>query len=182
MSFPSVVVAGCETFKFCPKCQEFKELSIGFYGNARTFYRKTCWCRECMANYAESNIDRLRGTIKAWRHKNVEKLRAQYAIRARSVKGRYSHTKAQARLRCIVFDLTAEEYESLIATKFCHYCEGALGLTGVGLDRKDSCKGYRFSNCVPCCLKCNRIRGEDNITYEEMLEVAALLKKIRSRK
>jgi 5-methylcytosine-specific restriction endonuclease McrA len=44
-----------------------------------------------------------------------------------------------------------------------------------GIDRKDNEKGYTEENCVPCCKRCNGIKGEW-LSYEEMLEVGGLLK------
>ena len=59
------------------------------------------------------------------------------------------------------------EYEKLVSQDKCHYCEGPLGV-GIGLDRKQNSKNGRklphsFENCVPCCRRCNSIKGDDTI-------------------
>lgn len=73
--------------------------------------------------------------------------------------------------------------------KNCHYCdsppknsmklhtpgwEGCV-LNYSGLDRKDNNKGYIKSNVVPCCAKCNSIKG-NQLAYEEMVALSDFLK------
>lgn len=79
------------------------------------------------------------------------------------------------------FALTREQYVALIACNACHYCGGELPKRGGGLDRIDNSRGYEPGNVVPCCTACNRIRG-DNLTYEEMLELAPAIKRIFARR
>lgn len=85
-----------------------------------------------------------------------------------------------AKHRGLSFTLTEQEYNDLIAPDACHYCDEALPKTG-GLDRIDNARGYEPGNVVPCCLPCNRIRG-DNFTHEEMMELAPSIREIRSRR
>lgn len=60
------------------------------------------------------------------------------------------------------YELTREEFRSLIA-KNCHYCDALPG-NGTdakysGIDRVDNSVGYIYSNCVPCCKTCNRMKN-----------------------
>jgi hypothetical protein len=49
------------------------------------------------------------------------------------------------------------------------------------LDRTNSKRGYTKENVVPCCCGCNRVRGEDYIPYETMLnEVAPIIRRIKA--
>lgn len=51
-----------------------------------------------------------------------------------------------------------------------------------GIDRKDNALGYVPGNCVPCCGRCNSIKGK-HLSHDEMLAVAFALKlvaKLRS--
>jgi hypothetical protein len=97
-----------------------------------------------------------------------------------SVKGRFNTLKGAAKSRGILMELTLEEYADLVRSGFCVYnCGNSLPLIGTGIDRKISSLGYSTNNCVPCCMDCNRMRGEDLISYEEMFEVIKLLQKIR---
>ena len=81
----------------------------------------------------------------------------------------------------LINELTFHQYESLVRENKCHYCSNPLPLAGYGLDRKDSAKGYNLENCVPCCKDCNSIKS-NKITYTEMIEVVALLKRLRNEK
>jgi len=139
--------------------------------------------------------DRLRSA--AFRRNYPERARQQHAIyRAkpekqkhereygkgyrRTTKGRFLLFKYIAiNTRHISFDLTLAQYAALITGAQCHYCGGNLPMSGSGLDRKKSSLGYSTENCVPCCRRCNEIRGRDNISYLEMFEVIKLLRTLR---
>ena len=99
----------------------------------------------------------------------------------------YCCYKISAKRRNYDFDLSKEEFKSII-TKPCIYCGEALtqekrakGNNGTfkytGIDRYDNNKGYVSNNCVPCCAKCNRIKG--NLSIEEFEK---FLEKIIKRK
>jgi hypothetical protein len=96
----------------------------------------------------------------------------------RTPEGRYGQMLGSSKYREISCDLTLEQYKALIVLP-CHYCSGGLPEAGTGLDRLDNTLGYTFSNVIPCCTECNRIRG-NFLTVEEMEAVAALLKEMRS--
>ena len=49
-----------------------------------------------------------------------------------------------------------------------------------GLDRINNSEGYELINVIPCCGKCNSLRG-DRLTVEETLKVIKLLKKLRKK-
>lgn len=69
---------------------------------------------------------------------------------------RYTKYKLSAKARGRVFNLTKEEFLYLIASD-CSFCgiENAFGI-----DRKDNEIGYILSNSVPCCSKCNFMKGK----------------------
>lgn len=64
------------------------------------------------------------------------------------------------------FSLTLAEYDELTTGKGCAYC--GINDGRCGLDRVDSLKGYVYGNCVPCCLRCNRMKT--NMHVSEFLE------------
>ena len=97
-----------------------------------------------------------------------------------TLRGRFSILKSGANARNIPCILTFEQYSEIAGTGTCFYCSDGLPLMGGGLDRKNSSEGYSAGNCVPCCTACNTIRGKDLISHSEMIEVANLLKKLRS--
>jgi 5-methylcytosine-specific restriction endonuclease McrA len=94
---------------------------------------------------------------------------------------------AQYRYECYrrnnFWGLSHEEFGQLTSQP-CHYCGKAplqkcFGYLYSGLDRKDNAKGYHVRNVVPCCMKCNSIKGK-HLTYEEMLATAEALAKLKT--
>ena len=86
---------------------------------------------------------------------------------------RYELAKKQATKREKTFLLSEEEYTTLIA-QMCHYCNGKIGEKGIGLDRLDNSQGYILTNIVPCCGRCNQIKGP-KLNQEQMVKVAVVL-------
>ena len=83
----------------------------------------------------------------------------------------YAHYKRSAIDRSYQFELTKEQFRSLIESD-CYYCgakpkmRNAKNLHGEyswnGIDRFDNDKGYVIDNCVPCCTTCNFAKGKSN--------------------
>lgn len=103
------------------------------------------------------------------RCKFCEKARAK--ADGRSVAGRFRFSKHLAARRGLEWTITQDVYGDLLACP-CHYCCGELDPTGIGLDRVDNGKGYLQNNVVPCCYRCNMVKG-DTFTYEEMMTFMA---------
>jgi 5-methylcytosine-specific restriction endonuclease McrA len=91
-----------------------------------------------------------------------------------SLKWRFSTAVAQAKRRGIVWDLPKEFYEKLIVRP-CDYCNEPLHISGSGLDRIDCTKGYSLGNVVPCCTRCNRIKGTWFTAEETRVAIQAVL-------
>ena len=77
--------------------------------------------------------------------------------------------RADANNRGLSFDITLEDFMDLCHNP-CLYCgeqnlNFAYGIRYNGLDRVDSSDGYSMDNCVPCCIICNRAKG--NMTQKE---------------
>lgn len=90
--------------------------------------------------------------------------------------------RTDCRLGNIYWGLTEEEFSNL-TDKNCHYCGIApyrshYNYVYNGVDRKDKDQGYTLSNCVTACWPCNKLKGKE-LSYEEMLAVAKLLKEMR---
>lgn len=85
----------------------------------------------------------------------------------RSLSGQFTTSKSIAKRRGVLFAIQREDYFRL-RTEPCHYCQGKLPETGLGLDRIDPDVGYILTNVVPCCIDCNRTKGA-SFTYAEML-------------
>ena len=87
-------------------------------------------------------------------------------IREQTLRIKYNRGIKDARQRGIDFQLTIEQYESVIKNN-CYYC-GEVSiientqveetLYKFGIDRKDNSVGYVFDNCVSCCIICNHMK------------------------
>lgn len=91
----------------------------------------------------------------------------QWAIRRCHVYRQHDR-KAGREFRLVVGDVEG------IRSLGCHYCHNRKAS---GLDRRDSSIGHVPENCVPCCLRCNRVKC-DLLSYDVMLQVGALLARI----
>lgn len=91
----------------------------------------------------------------------------------------YEEYKLGAKKRDIEFELTEEQVKH-ITKQNCHYCniepsqikscnntEHSQYIYN-GIDRKDNNIGYIESNCLPCCLICNR--AKNNLSYERFIQ------------
>ena len=102
-------------------------------------------------------------------------------ILTRTLEGKYQSLidRATRKGKEVPLNLTFEQWKKLIASGVCHYCKDSLPEVGFGLDRKLSTLGYTVDNCVPCCTDCNRIRGRDLISYEDMRDIVGPMRRRR---
>jgi hypothetical protein len=140
--------------------------------------RKKAWRKKHYAENREVMIER----AKTRRLRNLEKCKEQDREQSESVKGRHGSLRRALRRDGTdrldsLWDINF--YEALILDRECHYCLGPLDRTGGGLDRIDNNGGHTCYNVVPCCRKCNRIKGHDTSYQEMMLLVPALREIIR---
>lgn len=85
----------------------------------------------------------------------------------RTPHGRFMESKSHAAKRGITWGLTEAEFIAARGNGLCVYCNGSLPETSAGLDRKDNSVGYLPENVVPCCYRCNTMKGKE-FTYDEM--------------
>lgn len=99
----------------------------------------------------------------------------------RKPESRFSQQRGSNRRRGIPWELTLEEYKTLVIRP-CEYCELELNPTGSGLDRMEAAKGYVTGNVVPCCATCNMFKARA-LTYEEMKEeIGPAVRRIRLKR
>ena len=81
--------------------------------------------------------------------------------------------KQRARKKKIAFDISKKDFEIIIKAN-CTYCgvepENYVKLKSKfikrdkyyynGIDRVDNSIGYTYTNCVPCCEKCNKAKAD----------------------
>lgn len=79
----------------------------------------------------------------------------------------YSDYKSSAKIRGIDWQLSYEEFLTLVLNK-CAYCgempsqrtiNGRFNIIVNGIDRIDSNRGYTIDNCTSCCTKCNYMKN-----------------------
>lgn len=86
----------------------------------------------------------------------------------RGIKGLYSRLKRQARSAKVACDISMEDLVELRKIGCVYECGNSLSSASPSLDRINPKAGYTKDNVVPCCIKCNMIKG-DWWTFEEML-------------
>lgn len=129
------------TEKCCSRCGKVKEIdNFSLHSANRSGFKS--WCKACCA-YAQ----------KARRKKSPRKEGAYNA----TPDGRYRHYTYGATRRGIKFELTLEQFKRFWQQP-CAYC--AAPIATIGLDRKNSSKGYNVRNIVPCCFQCNRLKSD----------------------
>ena len=87
----------------------------------------------------------------------------QYRSRRNDVKHKWSCFNTQAARRGINQHLTFEQYATLTALccTYCGYRSTQSSTNLIGVDRIDSSRReYALPNCVPCCSKCNFMKGQ----------------------
>ena len=83
------------------------------------------------------------------------------------------------------FNLSRKRFTELIQMPCC-YCGGPprncvrfylFTFLYQGIDRKNNAEGYTKGNTVPCCHRCNAIKG-NKLSHEEMIFVAQTVSKL----
>lgn len=166
--------------KRCYHCQELKEVK-NFNKNSNTKSGYQGYCRDCRKKRYLEDKDVILKKNRARYYKDHELSKQRNKIRSRKPNARFTMLKRGAKLRGLSVELSFKDYLEIIKDGTCHYCSAALPEFGGGVDRKDSDFGYAPNNSVPCCSECNSVKS-DYLSYNEMVEVAKLLKKLRNDK
>lgn len=111
--------------------------------------------------YNQSNKEHLKQKRKEYDQQNIDKVKEQRKRYRKYLKARYKKYELGAKKRNFPFELSLKEFDTI--TKMpCEYCgEYSDELNGVkfnGIDRINSSDGYTYTNCVPCCEMCNRMK------------------------
>ena len=106
------------------------------------------------------------------RRANSKQHRA-YETKMRNPQYRWGQFLNQAKQRGIAVGISFETYQQLIHSA-CHYCsQQPSSQTRIGIDRINSCGNYKITNCVPCCARCNFMKG--SLGYREFVEHTRLI-------
>ena len=106
-------------------------------------------------------------------HRADSKQHRAYETKMRDPKYRWGQFLNQAKQRGLAVGISFEMYQQLIYSA-CHYCsQHPTSQTRVGIDRINSCGNYEITNCVPCCARCNFMKG--SLNYREFIDHARLI-------
>ena len=98
------------------------------------------------------------------------KQHSDYEYKMMNPKYRWGQFLNQAKQRGLAVGISFETYQQLIYSA-CHYCsQRPTSQTRIGIDRLDSYGDYITTNCVPCCAKCNFMKG--SLNYREFVDHA----------
>lgn len=156
--------------KHCYKCNTTK-LKTEFNKNLSRKDKCSIWCKKCNKDYQETNKEKYNLYNKQYRIDNIE----YFKTHRRKLSSRYNSFLSTAKKRNFLVSISFEEYCVLVGNNECIYCEDFLPEAGSGLDRKDNTQGYTLLNSVPCCSRCNTMKGS-NLTYDEMMLIWAIRK------
>lgn len=73
------------------------------------------------------------------------------------IRDKFSQYRRNAKRKSLKFSISVDDFKELVSGS-CFYC-GDFYLHGVGLDRLSNEQGYELDNVVPCCSRCNYIKG-----------------------
>lgn len=150
------------------------------YGNAR-------W--KCQCECGKETIV-LGACLRIGSTKSCGCLKERYTLRRSgraALKNNYSRYKSGAKERNLDFLLTLEEFEKIITTENCHYCNDLPNnkkyayhrtryskgietdefILAHGIDRIDNNKGYIKGNVVCCCKICNSMKSK--LSYNDFI-------------
>jgi hypothetical protein len=175
--------------KKCIGCSKEKQLDC-FGSDRRSNDLKTSRCKDCInARYHEdpeykakvierAKINRLKNPDRSKERRNRKLQHPDYnkdyyllnkvkldelaTERSKTIKGRYSKYKYNAKCKKRSFTLSLDEF-TLFWGKDCAYCGDPIQT--IGLDRVDSKLGYEIDNVVSCCSICNSIKLDHDLSF-----------------
>jgi|ERR1035437_227358 hypothetical protein len=85
--------------------------------------------------------------------KHREHIVKHHIMYNKTIDGKYIRYKYSAKQRGLEFNLTKDQFNSIVS-KNCSYCGGE----GFGLDRMNNDIGYLLENVTSCCTPCNMMK------------------------
>lgn len=114
------------------------------------------------ANALDGHQSRCKSCLNAARRKRYDSV-------GPSIRDVYSATVSYAAKRGIPFELTLDDFRSIVALP-CVYGGGRRPLFNIWIDRKNLSVGYTDENTVPCCYRHNKIKA-DLFSFESMVRI-----------
>lgn len=116
--------------------------------------------KEYQRNYYLTNKEKCNNSSQKWIEENHSHWKEHQKIYSKTLKGSYVSSKAHAKRRNILFEITLD-YFSLFKDCPCFYC--GKPLEKISLDRINNFLGYIEGNVVTCCSVCNEIKMDRDL-------------------
>lgn len=126
--------------KYCFDCKIIKNIDF-FYKSSTRYDGLSPSCRECARKYKVKQFKKI------FRKISDDK---DFGINYK-----YKSYLRGAKIRKIQFSIEKEDFAKFWKLP-CYYCGDIID--SIGLDRKDSSKGYFLNNVVPSCSICNYMK------------------------
>ncbi len=95
-------------------------------------------------------------------------------MRSRTLGGRYNLGRSQARHNKHKWELSFQQYATIVASGECFYCDGPLPDAAAGLDRKEN-GDYAWDTVLPCCAKQPKAEGPRGCNETKSGDLAPIL-------
>jgi hypothetical protein len=128
------------------------------YERAIRRYERGLCSRSGCDNQTGINPNTGRHYIRCEKHRITDTQRVIKRVNVNRIPKIIYDTKRGAAKRGLPFDLTNEQFETLLKRR-CYLC-GAEPNPLIGVDRIDNTKGYTVENSVSCCWVCNRMKAD----------------------
>lgn len=96
--------------------------------------------------------------------------------RANRTSSRFIFYKNNAKRNNRDFNLSENQFASLVENNRCFYCHDSN--SRLGIDRIDSLKGYVLDNVVPCCRRCNI--AKNNASFDDFIRMCHKISKLHA--
>lgn len=175
--------------KKCTLCNQLLQLT-DFYIKDRSTGSLRTRCKSCViyinAQWASKNRTSKTDSTKKWRIENRDKANELALASKRKNPNRtaWHSLKFSTRKKPQPLEINSAAL-MVFLKKPCHYCgrfrDPVNDLHSYWLDRADNSKGYTKGNILPCCISCNRIKGNKFTVDETKAMVKALLEYRKAR-
>jgi len=119
-----------------------------------------------MQQWRKEHREQILEDNRQWREHNREAHLERRLKSSYTVAYKFATLRARCKRLGMLMTIPRDIFTEIISMP-CEYCGGSLPKAGYGLDRKDNSLGYTSENSVPCCTRCNTMKGA-LLTYEEM--------------
>ncbi len=169
-------------FKKCLSCREAERIKDKDLRNKKVIKstefnennKDKKMCKICNKVESTENFDN--ETIKCSECSVKSKLSCKLRNPRDKEKSKLYDYKKSAKKRNLIFELSDEEFFNIVKSP-CHYCE--YNDSVIGVDRKNSNKGYIKTNVLPCCEQCNLMKNDSS--YDNFLSICEHIATINNK-